>query len=386
MNISSLIDTSTILDEAFKHPVMRIKPRSKKRPDIDAALKAVINQVEYAVAAEIAAQVEAKVQEAYEGHLLLHGEHADAADGDEWELEVDEMVEREIEEWTPFLSADWLGRNTIGTGLHLPDGVKEFAIRLGREYYEGLVSLKTPAQILSSAGITKADVEARLEKHINPTEQEIETMTAQQTEELQAVSEKIAAHIGKDFDTMTVYDDIDLASDDDDGLAFGAAARLGLEEEDVRTLQGERLMHGTDIMDIVLKQIEGINESSGKRKKPAAKKAAEQEIDAPRPPKPKAEKPAKAPKKVVEDEEAESEGNISVAVLQALKECGAKDDTMAKGIGTSRATYNNYANAKAPFEPTPEQLQFVRDEIVERLNKLHEALATIDGTEAEVVF
>ena len=421
MNISSLIDTSEIIADAFKLPAMRINPRSSKRPNVDTALKCVVNQIQTAVQNHVSEDVQSFLGEAYETFCLIEGErpvmtmakpekvaeptsqmvadykrdfpiwqaeHAKWQDlADAWDDKVDELVEREIEPYKEHLSANWLGEYTIGTALHIENGVKIFADRLAKEYYKEITQAgydekqkKTPAQIMSSAGITTAQVDAALKLHLNPTEEDILAMSEKHSEELQEVAQKIADHIGKDFDTMTVYDDIDFASEDDDNLAYGAAARLGIDESDVEVLRTERLSSGGDIMDIVLKAIETINEGG---KKKGGKKAAA----APKAPKePKAPKAPAAPKAAPEENADAVEGDITVAVMQALKQTGAKDDYLAQGCGVSRATYNGYANGKVAFSPNEAQRSFIRAELVERANTLLEALGELDGAEATVVF
>lgn len=374
MPITSLIPITGLIDRAFKRPVMRIKPKSTKRPDLDAALKSLLDQVQEEVIETIASQVAEKVGEALEGHILMDGEHADSESKDEWEAAVDDLVEQAIEEYVPVLSQDWLGQNTIGAGLHLPDGVKKFAMSLGKEYYKQITYKQSPTQILSRAGIETEHVEAALKLHNNPTEQEIKNMADQTDDDLQVVIEKIAEHIGKDpSDTMAVYDDIDLASEDDAILAEGAAPRLGIGAKEINILQLGKLVHGTDLMDMVLQGVEAYWTNKGKRgpRKPAADKKA---------------KPPKAPKLPAPVSTDETEGNITVTTLVALKECGASDIEMAKNLGVSRATYNNYVNGKTDFNPSDDQMSFVRGEVVDRINKLHEALAEIDGVEPETVF
>lgn len=389
LNIYRIIDTSDLIDKAFEQPSIKIKPRSAKRPTLDAVIKAVAAEVETAVIDKIASDVKAVLSEAYEGHVLIWGEHADCAseaDREAWEDAADEMVEDTITPWTEMLSQNWLGVNTIASSVHVENGVEKFAQSLGKEYWKNLVhdpetgKAISSAKILSSANILQNELEARLEQHNNPTEKEKEDMANDQNEEMERVIGKMAEYLGKDFDAMTTYDDVDLASGDDEILAFGAAPRLGLDEADVEVLQNERLMIGDDIMDVVNQKLESY--FTANKKKPVAKKTKAKEDDAaPTLPAPKKTKTAP-----VEKNADEMEGDIDPAILSALKDCGATDNTIAQGIGVSRATYNNYANGKTAFTPTEDQMNFLRGEVVDRINKLHEALALIDGTEAEVVF
>lgn len=394
VHISALIDTQATLDEAFRNPALRIKAKSAKRPTLDQATKAVVQEVELAVIDHISGELEPVLQEAYDTHVLCHGERDDSEVPDEWDDMVDELTEEAITPYTSMLSQDWLGRHTIGTAFHLEGGINKFCAALGREYFKQLTydselgSSKSPAKILSSAGITSQDIEARLEIHNNPSKEESEAMTQAQNEELEAVLTKIAAHVGEDHDILAVDEDLDLASDEDPILAGGAAARLGIEETDLAILQTERVINGPEAVEAMHDRI---NELAKAGKKPASKTTKAKKSAEPKaPPAPKAtKKPAKAPEIVDNDPlgvGAAAQGKISAETLTTLKDCGGKDAELALGVGVSRATYNNYVNGKSEFTPTPEQHTFIRQEVVDRINALYAALAELDGTEAETVF
>lgn len=391
MDLYKLVSSEEILDAAFSQPSLRYKPTSAKRPTIETATKAVMLEIESAVVRAIADQVKEKLAEEYENYQLLEGEYELVEDKEAWEDGVDQMIEEVIQPWVPILSQNWLGQHTIAAGLHLEGGVDKFCDSLGKEYWKQIThdneSFKqAPAsKIMSSAGIVQADLEQRLEKHNNPTPKEKEAMSDSQNAELDAVLQKIADHIGKDYNANSVLEDLDLASDEDELLAQGAAPRLGLDADDVLPLQGERVIYGDETPDMLLQRVDELVNSAGKKKAPKKTKAkAEPEETTEEVAPPKAPKKTKAKK---EESADESEGNIDSSVLAALKTCGAVDNDMAKGIGVSRATYNNYANGKSEFSPNADQYGFIRGEIVDRINTLYEALAKVDGLEEpEVVF
>lgn len=389
--ISALIDTQTTLDEAFRNPALRIKAKSAKRPTLDQATKAVVQEVETAVVQHFQDELEPVLTEAYETHVLCQGEREDAEVPEEWDEMVDELAEEAISAYTDVLSQDWLGRNTIGTAFHVEGGITKFCASLGREYFKQLTydadlgTSKSPGKILGSAGITTEMIQARLELHNNPTKEESEHMENTQNEELEAVLTKIAAHVGEDHDILAVDDDLDMASDDDAILAAGAAARLGIDEADIEILQTERVLNGPEAVEAMHDRV---NELAKAGKKLATKTTKAKKVAEPKPaPAPKAaKKPAKAPE-ITESAPAVVEGAvIAPEVLNTLKDCGGKDVELALGIGVSRATYNNYVNGKSEFKPTTEQHTFLRQEVVDRINALHGALAVLDGTEAETVY
>lgn len=403
-NLSETVNPETILAAAFKQP--ELKPRARgKQPDAEAAGKAVMKQIERQFVDKLAGEVETLIGEAYETFVLLNGDHADAENKDEWESAQDDMVEETIEPYTAILSADWLARNTIASSLHLDGGVEKFSTSLAKDYYKQLTYGKTPAKIMSSAGLTQDQVESRLDDHLNATEQETEQMAQQENIELEDVIAKIAAYVGKDYDVMTVYDDFDQASDDDEILSAGAAARLGITEEDAAVLQGVRVVQGDDAIDSFDALLKA--QFTKGKKKPAAKPKKEEQADedetddtdSTKPAPPAARKPAvkrspaaakaaaaKPAKKQAKDS-AEIEGQLDPVILTILKDSGASDVDMAKGVGVSRATFNNYVNGKNAFVPDADQYAFIRTQFVDRINRLYEGLAKLDGQdEPEVVF
>lgn len=392
MDLYKLVSSEEVLDAAFSQPSLRYKPTSAKRPTIETLTKAVMLEIEAAVVRAVASQVKEKLNEEYENYQLLEGEYELTEDKEAWEDGVDQMVEEVIQPWVPILSQNWLGQNTIAAGLHLEGGVDKFCDSLGREYWKQVTHdnesrKQAPAsKIMSSAGIVQADLEQRLEKHNNPTPKEKEAMSENQNAELDSVLQKIADHLGKDYNANSVLEDLDLASDEDELLAQGAAPRLGLDADDVLPLQGERVIYGDETADLLLQRIDELVNSSAKKKAPKKTKAKaepeseEEEL-------PPFLRDVKKTKRNPEGDADLEEGNIDPSVLAALKNCGAADSDMAKGVGVSRATYNNYANGKFEFSPSVEQYQFIRGEIVDRINALHEALAKVDGSdEPEVVF
>lgn len=392
-NLSDVVQPSAIFREAFSHPVMKISPRTKVMPDIDDAMKCVLNAIENVVIETMAADMEGKMNDAYEMYYMINGERKKAVSGlSDWDSGMDGVVEDLCEEYSECLSQDWLGRNTLDTAMHEEGAVKKFCLKFGQEYYKNVTRYlgdddegtnsgpMTPARIMSSAGIVKSQIEEKLQEHIqvvkNQTQEEKTMAEEIEKSELEEVIAKIAAHVGEGYDVFTVAGDLDLASDDNEILANGAAPRLGLNAADLEVLQGERLLHGAATPTI----LEGMLERAFST--PVAAKPA----------KPKG-RPKKTPPPYVAlaDKKEEAEGLAPhevdwTVVLEALKTCSAKDEDMANGLGLSRATYNNYATGKVEFVPKAQQGNFVRAQVVSRLNKLLSALGEIDGNVPEPVF
>lgn len=381
MYLSDILDKNEVLEEAFKHPSMKIKPRAKAKPTLDMAFKAIMAAMEFMTTRKIAGQVQPLLQGVYDTHVLLSGEWSETDNKDEWESGLDDEVEAAIAPWVPSLSNDWLGRHTIACGLHEQDGVAKFATSLGKEVFKQLTYefKKTPAQIMSNAGIFNTDVEAMLDAHLTLTEEDKETMAHEQEDDIKVVISLIAEHVGKDYDITQVYDDFDLASDEDDGLAFGAGARIGIGEDSVRVLQAARFEHEADTAEYLSNLLKEYFTGEKPAKKAAAKAPAAAKASAA----PKAAKPAKAAAPAPET----GSDAIDPAIFVALRDSGgAKDTDMATGMGVSRATYNNWSLGKTNCVPSTDKRDFLRGTLVEKANALLEALALLDGTEAETIF
>ena len=180
--------------------------------------------------------------------------------------------------------------------------------------------------------------------------------------DLSDVLGKIKAHVGNDFDQMSVFDDLEMICDmTDDTLVASSATRLGIDDSDCDALQMFALS-AEDAASELLELLKGAT--------PAAKKAAKgrpKKTDAPAPP------------------EGENVPGDLGQVLAALKANGVADTAMAERLGVSRSTYTNYCKGKTVFAPDDEQVATVRGEVILRANELLAALAVIDGTEQMAV-
>lgn len=358
MYIQDLIgDKAEIIEQALRNPGLA----PKRKPTIDQAMKAVASQVEFAAMQNVQQRVLPLIQDMYDMYTLTNGEFEDAEVGgdiapDEYSSGLDDALEKVLEPFEPHLSADWLGRNTIDTRLWDDNAIVTLSQGVAKEVFKQLSYGKTPAQVLANAGIVQADVEIFFAQHLAQYEtpkgkQAMATAIADSSEDIAA---KIKAHVGDDFDQMTVYDDIALACDDDEILANSAGKRLGLSEHEVQALQMVALEYGDSTADHVIELI-------GKVSKPKAEKRKDA-----------------APKK----EAAKANGAVDANVLVLMKNHGATKDTeMSSTLGVSRATYNNWLNGKNQFTPDGDQYQALREELVKNVNGLLEALALLDGTE-----
>ena len=351
-------DPATVLDTAFASP----KLNPKKAPDIETALRVVNDTVAKQAVAGIAKEVLIDLMDAVAMYEINNGDYSDIPDeaaharGD-YESGMDDAVEASFEKWDEYLSADWLGKNTIDTGVwNSTDDdrtiVENLAANAAKEIFKQMTHEKTPAQTLANAGITRADIEARLAQ--NPEERK-ETMA--DATDLDGVIEKIKTHVGKDFDQMAVFEDIEMiVEDEDDILSGSAASRLGLSQADMEVLQLAAL-DMDDAPSEIVELIDAFKPKSGRQAK-------------------KEEKAAKTEAKA----DAEQNG-LDPSIFSSLKECGAGDTAMAEALGVSRSTYTNYCKGKTFLVPDEDQYAHIREQIVDKANMMLAALAALDGTE-----
>lgn len=357
-----LPDKDALLTEAMQHPTL--KP--KRKPTSELAHKAVLIVVEREVRQAIADEIEAKLQEAYDMYTLSSGEHSDVAEGplrDDWESGLDDTVEELLEPYQTYLSANWLGVNTVDVRLWEEEAVSKYAADVGKEVYKQLTYGKTPAQALANAGITSPEVELYFSAHLEANSEDDTPMTVENNADLASVIAKIAEYVGKTYDPVAVYQAFEDAIDDDDILADGAGKRLGLEHNDVIVLQLFPMEAASD--DAAEELTTMVTEAVAKlgQGKPKGKPKA-------------APKPENAPTGDV----------LDARVLSLIAEhSAAKDTEFAKNIGISRGSLGNYRSGSSAFAPTDDQRAVIRQQIVADVNGLLEALSLVDGSQAMAV-
>lgn len=346
MYVSELIPSKNeVIQRALASP--KIKPNS----ELEFKMRIVFDTVAAKAKEELEYTINIDVNDAVAVYEVNNGKY-DALPADEnlprrqseYGDGLDNAIEALLEPYIQYLSADWLGRATIGTDLWIDGAISSFAKSAAAEIWKQLTHGKTPAQVLASAGIVAADI----------TNFNTGDTTMADALDLDGVLAKIKKHVGKDYDRLSVYDDLDMVCNEDDEILCNAAgARIGLNPTDIETLQIAALGMA-DPADDLAAMLEAV-------KLETAKATATR---------------AKADKAATKDA-----NSISAEVFKAMKECGVGDTAMAEALGVSRSTYINYINGKTVFVPEGEQKALIRLEIVTRLNKLAVALAELDGAE-----
>jgi DNA-binding transcriptional regulator YdaS (Cro superfamily) len=360
MYIENLIaDKDTILTSAMQHPACA----PKRKPTIETALKAVVSTLEMAAIAAITDKYMPLLNDMYDMYEIDNGEYdtVDPEARDGWSSGMDDVVEQIIEPLTPVLSADWLARNTIDTRLWEKDAITKFVRSMGLEVFKQLSYGKEPGQVLSNAGITRADVQLYLDEHMKPkSTEELAVMAEQVSEDITRVIATIHAQVGSDFDLMDVSSDLETLLDDDEILSGSAASRLGLDQAGIDAAQMFALDYTAE--DAAAKLLDMLQNY-----KPGGE--APKRTNAPRPPK---------------GEPAVASDFNGATVLGLVKDHSAvKETELAAALGVSRSTFVNWCNGKTEFKPDAAQKETLRNRIVADVNGLAEALCAIDGVPFE---
>lgn len=366
-----IADKSEVLAQAMKHPAMV----AKRKPTIETAMKCVVSTLEMYVASAVTDKYKPMFQEAFDMYEIDNGEYEtlDAEAKDNWSEGMDNQVEQLIEPLTPYLSANWLGINTIDTRLWEPNGVDKLAQSLGKEIFKNIAYGKEPGQVLSNAGIVRDDIDAVYAEHMKPKSAEEKAAMASETEtKLSDVISSIYAQVGAGYDVMAVYEDLESICDDDEILSGSAGQRLGLSQDDINVVQ----MHVLNVG--VAKAVEDMNDALAAYKPETAAKPKAARATPPAPPVPGA--PQSAPP-------APGAAFPASTVLSLVKvHSGVKEAELASELGVSRSTFVNWTSGKTPWSPDAAQRETLRNRVLADLNGLNEALAAIDGVAVERVF
>lgn len=371
-SITYLTEIAGTTDEIFADAMGDPKIAPKKQPTLEAVLTAIVKVVERRSIAGAAELVRDDLEELYEMHVLMFGERPLEGDDTQadWDSSLDDKVEELFKPYADILSNDWMAVNTIDTRLDVEGAFDKAATSFGKEVHKQLCwqageavtgggKMKSPAQILASAGITTSAVLGKFADRISTAEGGNRTAdapapepTPSDTPELDAVMDAVFERVGIDYDVGATREELELALDDDEVLAMGAAQRIGItDEQGVNALQMFSLNEGAQALDKLMSML------------------ADRSLAAKDPkPKPARATPAKRAS------ELDNPG-LDPLVLSSLQtHSGISAATMAERLGVSRATYNNYVNGKTVFHPDDVQRQTIREQIEADLNGLQNAL------------
>lgn len=344
-----------VIAEAFEDKTLA--PR--RNPDIQQVNTIVHKTVKERAIQRAFNDVYAVVKEMCDNYTSLNGDYEDIPEErrDDYESGLDDALEKALEPFDAHISANFYGTMTIDSRLWESLAVHKWCKEAAKEVFKEMTYGKTPAQVLSNAGITQEMMQSALDR--NSTSETETTMSEINT--LDDVATQIAATVGKGYDVMAMDENVTAAQDDDPVTANAAGARLGLRPAAVQVLQFGFIEHGTDLTDVLIGKVDAALEAE----------------------KPKSKSKAKRAKKTDEPAPADA---VSQTVMETIKNhSSAKDNDVAEGVlNVSRGTFNSYVKGKSHFVPEGDQINELRKLLIHDLNPLAAALAELDGTEPTV--
>jgi hypothetical protein len=393
-SLQYLSEIAGSVDEIFNDAADDPKIAPKRKPTLDAVTMACVRVVEKRSVAGAAALVRDDLQEAYDMYTITFGDRPEvgpdesAEARDAWDEKLDELVEGQFQPYADILSNDWMAVHTIDTRLHEEGAVDKLAEAFGKEVYKQLCwqagegptagKLKSPMQILSSAGIMQSAIIGRFGDRIVQEQQDVADKVQDVLDgnaepygtvaQLDDVLNKIFHHVGIDAisDEDTLMAELELVCDSDDILAQGAGSRLGLTADEVVPLQMLSLDQGSEAPATVYAMLSA--------------RAALPPMPAP-PPAPASTAPAPIPPSPGQGAKPATNSDAIPSEVFALldEHGGVAGSKMAEDLGVSRATYNNYVKGKTQLKASPEQRETLRAQLVADVNGLRAALSLLDG-------
>jgi hypothetical protein len=378
------------------------------------------------------------IQYWYQDFVKTNGERnpqsLDQAMSIDWDEAHDDGLLELFEPFTNVLSASWLAFVSTDARIWLPGEDEKLARSFAKEVWKQLTWQRSENQILAGVGIVAEDLmkyggEITLDDHMDAyqygtvPEQEYNPMA------VAGVLNRIMLSFP---DPKNLADDLDMVSDDDDGLAVGAAQRLGITLDDAKILRqarsqtanalawwqsaietGESLDEGKDYKDL-----EGVANGSATDEDPPfdtgpelptnLKRVAAPPFDmgpVPPPPPPPPQRasgsppppppppPPNAPTvktgalpptntgaktRRAKNTGTAPPGAIPVDVLRQIKEhTGLKDELLAEMLGLSRPTLANIMKGKTWCVPGEDRRRAVADMLHKHITELQQAADAI---------
>lgn len=352
-------------------------------------------------------------------YVKMNGPRPNVGDehADNWDEGLDDVVSKRLEPFEKVLSANWLGINTIDTRAQNDTDRDRIVKSFAAEAWKEMTYNRTDIQILAGVGILPVDLEmipgvtVGASAPATPEPKEYDPMR---------VNAILNAIILNFPDEATLEETLDLVSDDDDGLALGAAQTLGITMDDALVLRearkrsgaaveawvnaitaGEMLDEDATYVDLDPVDPDAIPASlvrnpdpvTGQPMPPPPKPAA---AAAPPPPPPPvaagpgappppppvvttgAAPPAPKRGRKAATPDAPPADAIPKETLLAIKQAsGMKDDDMAVVLGVSRPSFNNMVNGKQFCTPSDDRRLALRQLVHDKLTALTEAYSKL---------
>lgn len=215
-----------ILDQLEGDPLWQ-RTRLKS---VEGAADALVTIAKRTAISEATALVLPDIKHFYQTFLKINGPPPDDQT-DDWYEAHDDGVLNLFEQYSKTLSASWLNYVSTDVRLWQDDEDEKLANSFAQEVWKQLTWQRTTNQILAGVGIVSADLAkygTLAEPIAEKTEPEYPPMA------VNAILNRIMLNMP---DPANLASDLDMASDDDDGLALGAAQRLGVDMEAVQWLR-----------------------------------------------------------------------------------------------------------------------------------------------------
>jgi hypothetical protein len=434
-NVLNITDLAGGVDELIQAVMSEPKIKKAKALSTATLMSMAATIAEQRVTAKLSDMIRAEFNDAIETHTIINGDFdtIDPASRDDWSSALDDSIEAVLEPYSAILSANWLATATDGP-MHDPDHVATVAKSFAREawkhinYDKETNKIKSTNKILSAIGLVENHFAAYLAQRSTTQERDntMSTAVVSWMDALKAIHD-FGELIGGVSMIPDLVDELDTASDDDDILATGAIERIGGAPEHVAALRALRVHYdqaapGTAVSEMV-KLLE-TRAWEATPTPPAAAPAPEPEpadltdasmaelmglpldeyrrlyvenptpaAGAPAAPPPTATAPPAAtvaptadadkPKRGRKPKEPTAPPTTAETPTEALAlfsdNAKVKDDEVAEALGISRATYNNMRNAKQAAHLDDVQRMTLVSMIDEKIAKLQQAKALIDG-------
>lgn len=369
---------------------------------------------------EASAMILPQIQHWY--NALCESTAGSMTEDDQWVEAHDDGVLALLEPYADTLSASWLAFTSTDIQLWKDGEDEKLAKSFAHEVWKQLSWKRTDRQILAGVGIVHDDLAQfghMPELPPEPIQPEFSQMR------VNSILNRIMLTMP---DPATLSDDLDFVSDDDDGLAMGAAQRLGIDMDDVLVLRQARNASGSAI-DAWHNAIEGgelLDEAKTyvdldpvvdpepavlnddlevapiKRTAlpplppshklpppppppPLAGNGTARPVPPPPPPPPTSGTTTEAPAKRGRPAKSHGDapaGAIRPEILRSIKEhSGIRDEDMADMMGISRPTLASIMKGKAWYVPPDEsRREAIKNMLVMHINALTVAHGLIDNT------
>jgi hypothetical protein len=349
---------------------------------VDNAMRAAVDYVRRKECDFIYKWIYPKIDVAVETYVLMNGAYNPGDrlyKKDTWTEGMDDVIANVFEEYAGQLSASWLGEMVVDTRMYEENAKEKLANSFASEIWKNITWLqdkdhggpKTDAQILSSVGVLRTDIEAFIETRNTP-------QAKQEQEQLAMNSLETAIPRIKGFVELCGYDDkaltqiLDNALDSDINLAQGGLTQIGAGMDDREALLLGAMMYGADGLIKMIRS--GTTPQDGTSE--TAPIATQVTTTKPLPPAPAA---AARNKKTADVPQV---GQLPAEALALLKEFTSyKVEKLGEGLGVSRASYENYVKGKAKFYAKPEHATFLMGVINEHKAALAKAEQLIKASQ-----